>query len=77
MFNSTLASEAGSPDASWIPSSDLSLDDADVTLFSLAPNIIAYLGPIHDPFFAATQWTSGGYVAASKYFDISSRLSQN
>jgi hypothetical protein len=66
--NSAFASEAGSPDESWIPSSDLSLDDADVTLFSLAPNLIAYLGPICDPFFAATQWTSDGYVAASKHF---------
>ena len=37
---------------------ELSREDADVTLFALAPNSIAYLGPVYDPFFTATEWTN-------------------
>jgi len=54
--NSYFSAGAMSGDSPLI--AELSREDADVTLFALAPNSIAYLGPVYDPFFTATEWTN-------------------
>ena len=47
-------SYAGLADNAWIPIPALNRTDADVSMFFLAPNGIAYEAPVADPFFAAS-----------------------
>ncbi|OAP59265.1 hypothetical protein AYL99_06563 [Fonsecaea erecta] len=47
--------EAGVPSQSWFPVPALAQTDADITLFAVSPNNIAYLNPVTDPLFQATK----------------------
>lgn len=38
----------------WAPIADFSPPDADVSVFFLSQNSIAYISPVHDPWFSAT-----------------------
>ncbi|OQV03334.1 hypothetical protein CLAIMM_08386 [Cladophialophora immunda] len=66
--------EAGVANQSWFPAGDLAQTDADITLFAVSANNIAYLSPVTDPFFQATkqaklQTTTGTqlYYKANNY----------
>ncbi|KIW84087.1 hypothetical protein Z517_03333 [Fonsecaea pedrosoi CBS 271.37] len=66
--------EAGAPNQSWFPDPDLAQTDADITLFMLSANNVAYTKPVADPFFQATKQikveTSSGtevYYKANDY----------
>lgn len=48
-----LLAYAGLSTIGWLPAPALNRTDADVSIFFLAPNSVAYLSPVEDPFFAA------------------------
>ncbi|KIX99960.1 uncharacterized protein Z520_04598 [Fonsecaea multimorphosa CBS 102226] len=48
------ANEAGVANQSWFPDPGLAQADADITLFAMSANNVAYIDPVTDPFFQAT-----------------------